>query len=249
MKKLPLPATGAPGLNCPKGHALSCAFTLIELLVVIAIIAILAAIAFPAAKSSMLSAKSAESVSNPRQIGVMVASYATENNNRIPYSINWYAFGGNPAGLLFFQRLLAEHAGYPYGQSPRSGARPLPEIFYDPCLDGSRVPQHPMGAFGVNAAMIRDAASVSDPGPSLITIKSPSKKVIMASARGNNTYCGSWSLDAGKFAEQGNTTLDGAPDPRNNGRTASLFADGHVESLDVKNMDQATRRKHFTPDP
>jgi type II secretory pathway pseudopilin PulG len=51
---------------------------------VIAIIAILAAIAFPVAKSSMLSAKSAESVSNLRQIGVMVASYATENNNRIP---------------------------------------------------------------------------------------------------------------------------------------------------------------------
>jgi prepilin-type N-terminal cleavage/methylation domain-containing protein len=60
------------------------AFTLIELLVVIAIIAILAAIAFPVAKSSMLSAKSAESVSNLRQIGVMVVSYATENNNRIP---------------------------------------------------------------------------------------------------------------------------------------------------------------------
>jgi len=237
-----------PRLACLRPRS-ALAFTLIELLVVIAIIAILAAIAFPVAKSSMLSAKSAESVSNLRQIGVMMASYATENNNRIPYAINWYAFGGNPAGLLFFQRLLAEHAGYPYGQSPRSSARPLPEIFYDPCLDGSRVPQHPMGAFGVNAAMIRDAASVNDPGPPLITIASPSKKVIMASARGNNTYCGSWSLDAGKFAEQGNTTLDGAPDPRNNGRTASLFADGHVESLDVKNMDPATRRKHFTPDP
>jgi prepilin-type N-terminal cleavage/methylation domain-containing protein/prepilin-type processing-associated H-X9-DG protein len=237
-----------PRLACLRPRS-ALAFTLIELLVVIAIIAILAAIAFPVAKSSMLSAKSAESVSNLRQIGVMMASYATENNNRIPYAISWYAFGGKPPGLLFFHRLLAEHAGYPYGQSPRSSARPLPEIFYDPCLDGSRVPQHPMGAFGVNAAMIRDAASGNDPGPPLITIASPSKKVIMASAIGNDSYCGSWSLDGGKFAEQGNTTLAGAPDPRNNGRTTSLFADGHVEILDVKNMDQATRRKHFTPDP
>jgi uncharacterized protein YigE (DUF2233 family) len=30
---------------------------------------------------------------------------------------------------------------------------------------------------------------------------------------------------------------------------AALFLDGHVEKLDVKNMDQADRRRHFTLDP
>jgi prepilin-type processing-associated H-X9-DG protein len=40
------------------------------------------------------------------------------------------------------------------------------------------------------------------------------------------------------------------PDPRNAGKAAALFADGHVEKLDVKNMkDEATRRRHFTLDP
>jgi len=225
------------------------AFTLVELLVVIAILGGLAALVVPAVKGGMNAAKASKAVSNLKQIGVMTCNYSSDNGNRLPYAINWYAFGGNPPGLLFFHRLLAEHAGYSYGQSPRSSARPLPEIFYDPCLDGSRIPQHPMGAFGVNAGVIPDATSAGDPGPLIITITSPSKKVIMASARGNDSYCGSWSLDGGKFSEQGNTTLAGAPDPRNNGRTASLFVDGHVESLNVKNMDEATRRQYFKSDP
>ena len=225
------------------------AFTLVELLVVIAILGGLAALVVPAVKRGMNAAKASKAVSNLKQIGLMTSSYSSDNGNRLPYSINWYAYSAKPSGLLFFQRLLAEHAGYPYGQSPRSAARPLPEIFYDPCLDGGRVPQHPMGTFGVNEPMIRDAVSLNDPGPLLITITSPSKKVIMGSARGNNTYCGSWTLYGEKFAEQGNTALDQAPDPRNNGRTTSLFADGHVESLDVKNMDEATRRQYFKSDP
>jgi prepilin-type N-terminal cleavage/methylation domain-containing protein len=102
------------------------AFTLIELLVVIAIIAILAAIAFPIIKSVTRTAKSAEAVSNLRQIGVMVAFYAGENNNRIPCYIDWGAYGGKPPALLFFQRTLAEYAGYRYGQSPLTAMRPLP---------------------------------------------------------------------------------------------------------------------------
>ena len=224
-------------------------FTLIELLVVIAILGGLAALIVPTVKGGMNAAKASKAVSNLKQIGVMTCNYSSDNGNRLPYAINWYAAGANPPGLLFFHRLLAEHAGYNYAQSPRSDTRPLPEIFYDPCLDGSRLPQHPMGAFGVNAAIIPDATSAGDQGPLLITITSPSKKVIVASAKYNTSYCSSWSLDGGKFAEQGNTTLDCAPDPRNNGRTASLFADGHVENLDVKNMDQATRKKYFTPDP
>jgi len=39
------------------------------------------------------------------------------------------------------------------------------------------------------------------------------------------------------------------PAPRNNGGAASLFADGHVEKLDVKSMDRATRQRYFVLDP
>jgi prepilin-type processing-associated H-X9-DG protein len=39
------------------------------------------------------------------------------------------------------------------------------------------------------------------------------------------------------------------PDPRNGGGAASLFADGHVEKLDVKSMSRATRQRYFVLDP
>jgi prepilin-type N-terminal cleavage/methylation domain-containing protein len=110
------------------------AFTLIELLVVIGIIAILAAIAFPIIKSVTRTAKSAKAVSNLRQIGLLVGSYAGDNNNRIPRYIDWGAYGGNSPALLFFQRTLAEYDGYRYGQSPLTPMRPLPDCFYDPSI-------------------------------------------------------------------------------------------------------------------
>ncbi len=44
-------------------------------------------------------------------------------------------------------------------------------------------------------------------------------------------------------------SVDTYPDPRNGGKAAALFADGHVENLDVKNMDQVQRRRYFILDP
>jgi lysine 2,3-aminomutase len=32
-------------------------------------------------------------------------------------------------------------------------------------------------------------------------------------------------------------------------KAGCLFADGHVEKMDLNNMDQGTRRRHFTLDP
>jgi hypothetical protein len=228
------------------------AFTLIELLVVIAIIAILAAIAFPIIKSVTRTAKSAKAVSNLRQIGVMVASYAGENNNRIPCYIDWGAYGGKPPALLFFQRTLAEYAGYKYGQSPRTAMRPLPDCFYDPCVDGNPLPQHPMGAFGVNAAILPGADECllrfgSKVGVPVSSISRPSGKVICSSAVEGN-WSSSWYFDGKGFADNGYSPTTG-PQPRNAGGAASLFVDGHVEKLDVINMDQATRRRYFLPDP
>jgi len=229
-------------------------FTLIELLVVIGIVAILAVIVFSSIKSASRSAKSAKAVSNLRQIGMMVVSYAGENNNRIPCYIDWGAFGGNPAALLFFQRTLASYAdaGYQYGQAPQTAMRPLPDCFYDPCLDGNPLPQHPMGAFGVNAAILPSADDClsqfgSKLGVPVTSISRPSVKVICCSTAEVN-WSGSWACDGKLFAENGYNPTSG-PQPRNAGGAASLFADGHVEILDVVNMDQATRKRYFVPDP
>ncbi len=59
-------------------------FTLIELLVVVAIVAILAALLMPALRSAKESARTAQCLSNLRQIGMLFLLYAGENQGYMP---------------------------------------------------------------------------------------------------------------------------------------------------------------------
>jgi len=88
------------------------AFTLIELLVVIAIIAILAALVMPALASAKLAGGKAVCISNLRQIGIAIQSYASDFEGNIPYGpkappytspANFYPSTGAPTSLLSLQ--------------------------------------------------------------------------------------------------------------------------------------------------
>jgi prepilin-type N-terminal cleavage/methylation domain-containing protein/prepilin-type processing-associated H-X9-DG protein len=219
------------------------AFTLIELLVVIAIIAILAALAFLAGKSALLSVKSAQSLSNLKQIGMLVANYAADNNNRLPLSAYW-------PSTFVFQNILVDHFKdlQTIQYNPKAKLY-LPGVFYDPVLKGKT--EHPWGSFGVNSAVVLDSNRYSGGnskgvGMPLSKIPNPSKKVMCASAI-EPGYASTWGFDGEVFARKGFDPSYG-PDPRNSGRAAALFADGHVEKLDLKNMDEATRKLLFTLD-
>lgn len=59
-------------------------FTLVELLVVITIIVVLASLVFVGAQKGMASANKSRTVSQMREIGVAVATWAAENNNNEP---------------------------------------------------------------------------------------------------------------------------------------------------------------------
>ena len=234
-------ATAQPIKKSPR------AFTLVELLVVIAIVAGLAALVVPAVKGGINTAKSAKAVSHLQQIGGLVGNYAAENNNQLPYAAVWgRIFSGQ---LVYFSRSLAEGTipGFVYEKPPQTKKRPLPTIFYDPILESNPRPQHSMGAFGVNSSIIPGVWSDAERPTSLNNISRPSQKVIMGSMNsttGNNS--GGWSFDGEVFTKQGMGSPDYL-DPRHGGKAACLFADGHVEKLDVKGMDQATRQLYFTP--
>jgi prepilin-type processing-associated H-X9-DG protein len=60
-------------------------------------------------------------------------------------------------------------------------------------------------------------------------------------------WASAWGIDGRSFVTKGYDPKVG-PDPRNSGGAAALFVDGHVEKLDVKNMDEAKRRALFTLD-
>ena len=68
--------------STPRRHA-TAAFTLIELLVVISIIALLIAMLLPALKNARDTAKSAQNLSNLRQIQIAITTYANDNKSSL----------------------------------------------------------------------------------------------------------------------------------------------------------------------
>ncbi len=87
-------------------------FTLVELLVVIAVIAVLVALLLPALSSAKERGRRTVCLSNLRQIGIAIQSYAGDNGGKIPYGpkappftspASFYPSTGTPTSLISLQ--------------------------------------------------------------------------------------------------------------------------------------------------
>ncbi|GEM_PF-1337179 len=106
---LAVPAV-AVGQFWPRRRQVRTMFTLIELLVVIAIIAILAALLLPALQNAKEQAKRIACLSNLKQIGLAILTYAEDNNNFRPYPPGTWVWDGGRGIRL--EQMIGSYVGY-----------------------------------------------------------------------------------------------------------------------------------------
>lgn len=192
-------------------------FTLIELLVVIAIIAILAAILFPVFARAREKAKQTSCLSNMKQLGLAVLSYAQDYDELLPFSAGYRA----PTVVLDDSPDVYSY----WWQKTEPYIKNL-QVLACPSESTQRVYSGDVSDSRYN---IDYTINILDSGQALAKIEKPSANIIVT--EGANNYC-RWycSATCSAAAGAGNYAWHST---RHNEMSNYLFMDGHAKPLKV----------------
>jgi prepilin-type N-terminal cleavage/methylation domain-containing protein/prepilin-type processing-associated H-X9-DG protein len=232
------------------------AFTLIELLVVIAIIAILAAILFPVFAKAREKARQTACLSNLKQLGLAVAQYTADNNEKYPILNNWATTPNKEWMPAIFPYVKS---GGVYSCPDDSSTQPI-----DYGGAGNRAqafPYHnsylwnvqtPNGAASVSIStltinsvikpattvLLCDGSSVLSPNAPYVTESSPQKQAAwMLADPSSGNENDTWSIGQipdSQCSSSWNYEIclgTAGPSLRHTGQTDILFMDGHVKAM------------------
>ncbi len=207
------------------------AFTLIEILVVVAIIGILAAILFPVFSRAREMSRRASCASNLKQIGLAIAAYSADFDEKMPYGYLYYAPGASPSDLRMWDDLIQPYLkSYQVLVCP-SHARPIAydyrrTITPNPFLKSYAANELTDAPGSTLAAMPR--GNPLGPPTSLASFAEVSTTILLGECVSGDVTVAEFDFFARTDAGfNGTETL--CVDKRHNGGSNSLFADGHVK--------------------
>lgn len=207
--------------------------TLIEILVTMCIMMVLAALLVPAISGATWKAKQALSESNLRNIGVGIAGYLADNDNKYP---NLSGPGWNQP--YWTQRVDEYLNQRPTGKDTAGNDMLAGKIMSDPLLTQSQ--HHAIGDYGGNTLVFL-IPELQIPGLPLgqltsaqIAYPASLVTVVTASEQGASGPMGSWYINAWGYAWAGGSANVSARTMginKPNSKILALFADGHTDAI------------------
>jgi prepilin-type N-terminal cleavage/methylation domain-containing protein/prepilin-type processing-associated H-X9-DG protein len=204
-------------------------FTLIELLIVVAIIGIIAAILFPVFARVRENARRSSCQSNLKQIGLGVAQYLQDYDERFPAP--YRLVGGTTS------------AYYPVALQPYVKSS---DVFLCPSApkpNGTRTPLNGNPGYGMNV-MIETNAQANPRARHISTVNYPAELLIAVDSYYDNDTAANQATRPGYYVvwyNGGNSPISdyndanmGAPKDRHLGGANLLYADGHVKWLKLQ---------------
>jgi prepilin-type N-terminal cleavage/methylation domain-containing protein/prepilin-type processing-associated H-X9-DG protein len=218
--------TGKVPLLAPRG------FTLIEVLVVITIIVVLAALSTIGFSRIRSTARGATCVSNLRQVGTAMISYATEKNGQLPPLEDRTNPGDGLKGI--WTQIIADG-----GYLPRvlnSAGRNSCAAGVWACPDCTVV-QTNYNGYGAAEGTVMQVKKSSQPGSGSLrlgAIPNPARTWLVGDTanKANDLETGWYAI----WANPSKWTSSHVPAARHGGKVNVCMVDGHVESLSMKEL-------------